>query len=304
MPRPAVNRAALLMMASTVCFTVMFGFVKTARAELGAFEVMVWRGVVAVPLSWWLVRRGGGTVAVQQRGLLALRTLLGFGAMGCFFASAVGLGLSDITFIHKLQPIVLALLAPVFLGRSERAGGRVWVVLAAGLLGCALLLAPRPPSDLQWGLVALAGAAFSAGAHITVRKLGATEAPAVIVLWFQLGMTIIAFTAHGVSAGDAMGLPPGDLVPALLGCGLAAAGGQLLLTRAYQMDRAAKVAAASYVSPVWALVGDLLVFAIVPSPLALVGGAIIVAAGLYLLAAPNPTQTDDDAGEDAEPIRT
>jgi drug/metabolite transporter (DMT)-like permease len=69
----------------------------------------------------------------------------------------------------------------------------------------------------------------------------------------------------------------------LVGCALSASAGQLFLTEAYRAERAARVAAASYVGPVWALVADVVVFGVWPRAEALVGGAIIVGAGLVLL---------------------
>ena len=43
---------------------------------------------------------------------MVVRCVLGFGAMTCFFTAAKGLSLADLSILAKLQPIVLAILAP------------------------------------------------------------------------------------------------------------------------------------------------------------------------------------------------
>ena len=58
------------------------------------------------------------------------------------------------------------------------------------------------------------------------------------------------------------------------------------MTRAYQLDKASTVAAASYAGPLFAVVGDILFFAAWPDAWALGGGALIVLAGAWLVFSP------------------
>ena len=44
----------------------------------------------------------------------------GFGAMFCFYSAAKGLSVADLSLITKLQPMLVALIAPVLLGSAER----------------------------------------------------------------------------------------------------------------------------------------------------------------------------------------
>ena len=78
-------------------------------------------------------------------------------------------------------------------------------------------------------------------------------------------------------------LPKLEHLPALFGIAVTATLGQLLLTSAYRHAQAAIVAAASYVSPIWGLAADLVIFSVFPPLSAILGGAVIVAAGLGLL---------------------
>ncbi len=278
---PASPRGPLLMMLATLCFTVMVGAVKVARAELGALEVIVWRTAISAPLALVLCRRTG--VGVRAWRVLMLRVALGTGAMVCFFTAAKGLAMADLSILSRLQPIVVALLAPLTLGAVERSSRRVRLALGAGLVGSALIIGPDLEVGNVYGLWALAATFLSAGAHVAVRRLGSTDDPRIVVFWFQVGACALALSTHGVLTGSPISLPPAHLWGPLVAVGLFATLGQIAMTFAYKAAPAARVAAASYTAPLFGLVGDLLYFDGWPSPPALLGGLLVTAAGLTLV---------------------
>jgi drug/metabolite transporter (DMT)-like permease len=215
--------------------------------------------------------------------LFSLRAILGFGAMLAYFTAAHGIGVADLSLIGKMQPIVVAIIAPLLLGASEAAGGSVWLILLLGMSGCALILAPDVSIGSTYGLFALAGAVLSACAHVCVRGLSRTDDTRVQVFWFQGAVMVLAGAVMAIEDPSLFGLPSAAMWPYLLGIAVAATAGQLSMTQAYAEDRAPVVAAASYAAPVWALLADLVVFSINPSWNVIIGGGIIVMAGLYLL---------------------
>lgn len=276
-----MRRGPLLMVGATLSFTVMIGAVKVARAELSAFDVMLWRGFVSLPLSFLLARRGG--LVIHNRAAMARRALFGFLAMTCYFTATQGLALSDLTILGKLQPILIAIFAPLVLGASERSGNAVWVVLAAGLVGSALIVGPGLEVGNIYGLWALGAAFFSAGAHVTVRQLSLTDEPLAIVFWFQVVVVVLSLAAVLVLGEGTIEAPPPALYLPLATVGAAATVGQVLMTRAYAAERAPTVAAASYTAPLFGVLADLIVFGTTPSTNALAGGTLVVGAGLYLV---------------------
>jgi drug/metabolite transporter (DMT)-like permease len=277
-----VRRGPLLMGLAALCFTVMLALVKLCRGELGAYEIVLWRGLSAVPLAA-LGLRGRG-LGVANRPVLLLRCLFGFVGMGLYFSATAGLSVADLSLLSRLQPMVIALAAPLVLGRDEAPPRGIAGVMALGLVGCALIIGPDLRVGALAGLVALGGMLSSAAAHLTLRKLGPSDHPAVVVFWFQLSSSVLALPAAAVAAGGAWpALPSPGLWPAVLGVGAMATLGQALMTRAYRAERAAAVAAADYSAPVWALLLDLALFGLWPEPLALAGGALVVGAGLWLV---------------------
>jgi len=277
-----VRRGPLWMILAALLFTVMLGLVKVAREDMSALEVVVWRSVFATPLAFVLARRAG--IAIRNKKVLLVRCALGFCAVLGFFTAALGLTMAQLSLVSKLQPILIALLAPLVLGASEKPSGRVYAVLGLGLAGSLLLLSPDLASGSIYGLLAVGGTVASAGAHVAVRRLGATENPFALVFWFQLFLSVAGLTTWTLLEGRLVPLPPAGMWPVLIGIAVSTTAAQLAMTRGYQLDRAASVAAASYAGPLFAVVGDVIVFAVWPDAWALGGGALIVVAGLVLLA--------------------
>ena len=273
-----MNRGPLLMIVATLVLTCMSGAVKIARAEMDTLDIVVWRSVVAIPFGWWLAR--GASLRVQRTGMLGLRIGLGFMAMLCFFTALKGLPLADTTLITKLQPVLIALGAPLVLGRGERADPKLWLLLFVGLMGTAILVAPGALSGSVWGLWALASSVFSAGAHIALRGLK-NEHSGVVVFWLQVAVFTMALVLVLITKGS-IEIPAAHLWPALAGVGLFATGGQILMTKAYAADAASRVAAVRFVGPVWGVMGDVVFFGGWPNAHVWFGGFVVVSAGLLV----------------------
>jgi len=272
------------MVAAGLAFTVMVACVKVVRAELSTLEVVAWRGVVAVPLAIAMLR--GRSPWPINRAVLGLRIFAGFLAMSCFYTAAHGLTVADLSLLGRLQPVLIAIVAPMVLGRGERVDPRVWLLLAAGMAGTGVLLGPQLAVGNVYGLWAMGAVVCSGIAHTSLRVLGRTESSETVVLWFQVGVTVLALSAVLLTTGALPRLPSPTMIPWLAGVGVAGTAGQVLMTRAYALDRAAIVSAASHTSPVWAVLADALLFSVLPGTTTLVGGVILVTAALALVLMP------------------
>ena len=278
---PAVRLGPLYMMGATLAFTLMVTLVKVARQELSAMEIIVWRGLVAVPIAGALALRVG--LRPRNTRVVALRAVLGFTAMSLYFTAAKGLPVADLSIITRIQPLLVAALAPLVLGADERVGWHVWVILAVGLGGCAAILAPDMSAGGVDGLVAAGATLLAAGAHLTLRLLARTDDPRVVVFWFQVVMLLFAGVGVTFETGRPLTVPTAGLVPVVIAAGIAAIVGQVLLTVAYREDRAAVVAAAGYTGPAWAVIADLAIWGVVPTAHVIIGGLVVIGAGLVLV---------------------
>lgn len=275
-----MRRGPLLMILAGLCFAVMTAGAKVAREELSGLEVVFWRSAPSMLLAWGLARWNRG-VGVKNARLVALRALLGLGAIIAYFSAVKGLSLANMALIMKTQPLLVAALAPLLFGISERINALEAGLVALGLLGCAVLLAPGLGQGFSFGLLALTSAVLTALAHLCLRALRETDSAEAIVFWFQATTTAVSLPLLLLTG--TLSAPSAHLWPWLIAVGLSGTAGQWLLTRAYAEDRAAVVAAAGYVEPLWAALVDVALFSVVPGGALLLGGALVVAAGLGLV---------------------
>lgn len=289
------------MAASGLAFAALNAILKEARADLIAAEVMAWRALTSLPPSALLAWRPG--FRVKNRGGMVLRALLGSISMISTVVALKDLSLAQMSLVGKLQPILVAWAAPRVLGQSERVDGGDWALLAMGLFGSLLLLGPTVLDGSSAAWWAINAVLFSTGAHLAIRRLGASEDPATVVFWFQtvaavLSVGMLVFGSHGPFTS-----PSERLLPWLLVSGVFATLGQWLMTSAYVHERAAVAAAASYTSPLWAAALDWWLWDLVPGPSALAGGAVILGAGAVLVFRTPAGPDSHDSGQPEHTLR-
>lgn len=286
------------MAASALAFSIMSALVKAVGVRLPSQEIVLARAVVALVLSWVLLRRAGIHPWGQQRGLLLLRGCFGFLGLLCVFYSLTHLPLAEATVIQYLHPVFTGILAGLVLG--ERGGRGLAIGVALSLAGVAAVARPDvflggdsalPPLALA---AALGGAFFSACAYVLVRRLAATEHPLVIVFYFPL----IAAPAALPAVIPVWVWPEGIEWLLLLGVGVATQLGQVALTRGMQHEPAGRATALSYLQVAFAVIWGALFFGEVPDEWTLVG-ALLILAGTAVAAfrAPVPRLPPPPAGE-------
>jgi drug/metabolite transporter (DMT)-like permease len=113
---------------------------------------------------------------------------------------------------------------------------------------------------------------------VSVRRLGRTEHPVIIVFYFTL-ITVPA-SLPGMLA-DAVMPTPAEL-GLLVGVGVTAVLGQLYMTRGLQREPAGRATAISYVQVVFAALWGVLWFHEYPDALGLAGAALVLFSALVL----------------------
>ena len=244
------------------------------------------RAIISVALSWWLLRRAGISPWGKRRWLLIWRGAIGTAALLCVYAALAALPLASATVLQYLYPPFTALLAWLMLG--ERIGKRVVAAMALGWLGVLLVAQPGGSMALAWQpvLIAVAGALFTALAYVSVRSLGQSEHPLVIVFYFPLvalPLSLPLVTLDPV-------LPTPMEVLWLLGVGLFTQLGQVYLTRSLMALPAARATAISYVQVVFAGGWGWLLFGEAIDAWTIAGAALVLAATLVSLSHRQPAR--------------
>lgn len=257
-------------------FSLMGLLVKVCGERLPALQIVMARAVVTLVLSGLGLWRRGLAPWGQRRGLLIVRGLLGSAGMVCFYLAIQHMPLGDANAIHQTNPLWTALLAAWLLG--EALDRRVLIGITLSLVGVGMITGmPIVGGGHAWGLVALLGALFAAGAYVTVRALRRTEPPLVIVFYFPLVTTplLIVPVVHGWVAPT-----PVEWV-ALLGVGVTTQLAQVALTQGLQRESAGRAVAVNYLQVALALLWGLVFFGELPSLGAALGMVLIVAGVLF-----------------------
>jgi drug/metabolite transporter (DMT)-like permease len=263
MPMPNPLRGIGLKVMSVAIFVAMFSCIKAA-GPLPAGQIVFFRSFFAIfpILAVLAFRRELATAFHTARPLSHIvRGVVGVSAMGLGFVAVTRLPLPEAITLGYAQP----LLGVVIIS---------WPRLT-------LLTGGRGFDDGEAiGVVAaLSAAAIAAVVVLLVRRLVTTERTATIVLWFSVtasvvGLATLPFGWSALNAGQA-GL--------LVASGLCGGLGQILMTESYRHAEMATIAPFEYSSMILGIVVGYLLFGDVPTAHMLVGGVIVVSAGLLII---------------------
>jgi drug/metabolite transporter (DMT)-like permease len=114
---------------------------------------------------------------------------------------------------------------------------------------------------------------------LLVRRLVAVERTATIVLWFSLTASIFALAT--IPFGW-IALSPWQ-VTFLVAAGVCGGLGQILMTESYRHAQMSTIAPFEYTSMLLAIAVGFFIFGDLPTVYMLVGGAIVVGAGLFII---------------------
>ena len=268
---------------SAFWFSVMSLFVKLAGRRLPSMEIVFVRAVVTLALSWLLLRRARLSPWGGRHGLLAVRGIVGFLSLTCFYFGIVHLPLAEATLIQYTNPVFAAILAAVLL--HERLSARHALGVAASLAGVVLVTRPAflfgalaAPLDVRYAGIAFLGAIFSALVYVIVRMLRDTDHPLVVVFWFPLLTVPLALP---FAARDWLWPTPAEWL-VLLGVGASTQVAQVYMTRGLQLEPAGRATAVGYLQVAFAAAWGILIFGDRPTGWTIAGAAVIVASTLWI----------------------
>lgn len=279
--RDAPLRAIAFMLTGALCFATMNALARGMRHlpwPLLGFS----RALFGLLAALALARARGASLAVADRRIMWQRSLAGSTGMLCTFYALTHMPLSDATALLNTTPLWIAGVAWVTL--RERLSLRVWIALAVAVTGVLMVERPGFRADGFAGLVALGAGFAGALAMVSLRRLSG-ETPEAVVVHFSATATAVlgALSARHLVVYGAPVTPTWSDAAGVLAMGLTATAGQLAITRAYALDKAARVGAAGWIQVVLALMIDALVFHRWPDGLALGGIAMLLASGALLV---------------------
>lgn len=270
------------MLAAGALFALMGLCVKLGSAHFGQTELVFYRSVLGLAVLAPLLLRPA-RLFTRHPWSHFWRGLSGGTALWLYFYAIAHLPLPTAVALNYTSPLFLAAFGMRRLG--ERTAPRLLLALAVGFAGVLLVLRPAfAAGDTVAALAGLASGFLASLAYVNVRRLGTRGEPEWRVVFYFSLMCSVAF--GGLAWHD--GLQPvraGDL-PLLLGLGLSATLAQLAMTRAYRKGRTLVAGCLSYSTLLFSTALSAWQLAETPSPGALAGMALIVAAGILSMSAP------------------
>lgn len=261
-------------------FAFMDTILKVLSTHYPALQVAALRGWVALPLVLaWIQWRGTWHTLWRIRWPLhLLRGVLAICMLTLFTLGVKQLPLANAYTLFFVAPILITLLsAPVLREKVPRAH---WWSVAFGMVGVLVALRPGTDGLVSWGGLAVLGAAVCyAVAAVVARLSSRTDSSESMMLWI---MVMVALGAGALAAPQWVALRQEDLW-LLAALAVAGFGGQLAITEAFRQGQASAVAPFEYTALAWGLGVDWLIWDTLPDSYTLLGGAIIIASGLYVV---------------------
>jgi len=281
-PLSARNRPLMAlgwMVFACLLFAIMSLAAKRAMQEVSFLEVATGRALFGAVTIYVWARWRGISLVVHDRKTQWSRTGAGIAAMFFGFYALSRLPLGDAVTLANLTPLILAVASQRVLG--ERAGSALLVAVTLGLFGVALLAGASFSHGYGASafVSAVVGAICSAVAMIFLRKLGPRESPEGVSLHFAIYAALATF----IVGLPWLRVPSLAAFVSMLVAGFTGGAAQVAMTKAYGLDKAARVSAAGYSGVVISQILGVLVLHETPGVRQLAGAGLVVLSGLFLV---------------------
>jgi drug/metabolite transporter (DMT)-like permease len=276
------------MLVAVAAFSVMDALMKLLSGHYAALQVAFIRGAAALPFVLLPVLLRGRLARLRPVNvrLHLVRGVLSIVMLASFVLAVRESSLASTYAIFMCAPLLVAALSAPMLG--EKVAGAQWGAIAIGLAGVLLMLKPGAgqwaTTGALWAVLAVAMYTISV---VTLRILARTDSNESMVFWF----TVMLAVGAGLLSMPIWVPLQWSHVPLMLGVGFCGALGQYFITVAFRSAPAAVVTPFEYTALVWGVGLDVAIWSVWPSVVTLVGGAIVIAAGLYLIERERRLQT-------------
>jgi drug/metabolite transporter (DMT)-like permease len=274
-----IHRGVLMALAGFGLYATHDAIIKQLGGSYSPFQIVFFSVLFGFPMVTFLMMRDAqpGHLQPVHPWWTALRTLAAVVTAATAFYAFTAIPLAQVYAILFAAPLLITVLAIPILG--ERVGIHRGLAVLVGLGGVIVVLQPTTTSLTPGHVAAVVAAVGSALASVIMRKIGREERTVVMILY--------PMAANFVVMGAAMPfvyepMPGRDLALLALISALALIATNLMI-QAYRAAPAATVAPMQYSQIIWASAYGALFFGEALEWATLLGTAIIVASGLYIV---------------------
>jgi drug/metabolite transporter (DMT)-like permease len=269
-----------LMSITFLCFALLDCGAKWLVQTLPVLMVVwlrfLFHAVFSVALT--APKLGSGALKTRRLKMQLLRAAFMPVMTGLNFWALQYLQLAETGAIQFSVPIIIALIAAPMLG--ERMDKARWIAIGVGFIGVLIIVRPGTQGFHPALILSIINAVLYALFNLMTRHLAAHDSPETTQFFSSVGATLI-ITPFALAAWQT---PPGVLQWAILVLiGLAGGLGHYLLAVAHRYAPASVLAPFLYQQIIWMVLFGYLVFGDVPDTAVVIGAAIVIASGGYLL---------------------
>ncbi|MCA8928879.1 MAG: DMT family transporter [Alphaproteobacteria bacterium] len=273
-------RGILLLLGTMVIIGTMDALSKLLVHDLAVGQILAVRYWMFFCVAAWMAHRSiglGAAYASKRPWVQLIRSGILMAEMALFIQAFVYMHLGDVHAIAAAAPLLVMVMAAVFLG--EQIGPHRKAAVAIGFLGVLVII--RPGSGV-FGWPALLPVAATLGwatYQVLLRQVSAYDRSETTVLY----TATVGLVVYSV-AGLVLWQPPtAEQWLLLAGVGVMGSAGHILLVKAYEQAPASALQPYNYGLPLWAVFVGWLVFDHLPDAMTFAGGGLVIVGGLYAL---------------------
>ncbi len=279
-------------------FALQDSIIKLLSERYSVIEILMIRLaiVLALLLLVALAWQGPGILRTRRPRLMFARGVLAFFAFTTYYIALSSIPLAEAAVVYMTAPLFVTLLSALVL--RERVGIHRWSAVVIGFGAVVYMLNPGSSlfriesamplfSAMCYALIPIINRHIGLSEHALTMGIYTTASYFVLMLLTSLAIAALPepsvdnATLQGVFQDWVM-LQSSDWLLLLL-AGAIFTLALLGITQAYRIAVVSTVAPFEYVYILWASLIGFLIFADIPGPRTLIGGAVIVTSGCYII---------------------
>lgn len=275
---PLVRGALTMLVAkSLIALSTLFAkMLSTGPEALSPFQVSWGRYLFGFMFLNIFVVIKRPSFSKPQWPIHAVRIVCGWAGVTCMFGVTAFIPLGDVSAIAFTNPIFAMLLAIPILG--ERIGKLRWMTAGLALIGALLLVRPGTEAFQPAALIALLAAGLFAMELVVIKILTGRESVFQLI-YIANGVAMVLSSLVVVWVWQA---PTATQWLLMAATGLSMVSAQVFFTKAVKLGDASFIAPFSYATLLFAALYDFAIFSVIPVPLSILGGLIVIASGIVL----------------------
>lgn len=258
-------------------FALMTFFVRLS-GDLPIMEKAFFRNAVAAIIAFGTLVKSKEKFAFKKENIpdLFMRSLCGTLGLICNFYAIDKLNIADANILNKLSPFFAILMSYFIL--KEKANKIEWLSVIVAFTGALFVVKPSFNMQFIYAMIGVCGGLGAGIAYTFIRKLGKNgERGPIIVLCFSVFSCVVTLPFLIFQ------FQPMSLLQFvfLILAGVAAAGGQFSITKAYTKAPARDISVFDYTQVLFAALLGFIFLDQIPDILSLIGYVIIIGSAVF-----------------------